>query len=95
MKKKLIELENICKSYGGEQILSNVDLYINDHEFITILGRYTSGGRRIFAGRALYCLGVCYHAVKEKFPNYVIGDGQIFHHVYLQAYKNTFYALHK
>ena len=38
MKKKLIELRNICKSFDGEQILSNVDLYINDHEFITLLG---------------------------------------------------------
>ena len=38
MKKKLIELKNICKSFDGEQILSNVDLYINDHEFITLLG---------------------------------------------------------
>ncbi|MBQ9086198.1 MAG: ABC transporter ATP-binding protein [Clostridia bacterium] len=38
MKKKLIELKNICKAFDGEQILSNVDLYINDHEFITLLG---------------------------------------------------------
>ena len=38
MKTKLIELKNICKSFDGEQILSNVDLYINDHEFITFLG---------------------------------------------------------
>ena len=38
MKKKLIELKNICKSFDGEQILSNIDLYINDHEFITLLG---------------------------------------------------------
>ncbi len=38
MKRKLIELRGICKSYEGEQVLSNVDLYINDHEFITLLG---------------------------------------------------------
>ena len=38
MKTKLIELKNICKSFDGEQILSNIDLYINDHEFITLLG---------------------------------------------------------
>ena len=38
MAKKLIELKNICKAYDGEQILSNVNLYINDHEFITLLG---------------------------------------------------------
>ena len=38
MKRKLIELKNICKAYDGEQVLSNIDLYINDHEFITLLG---------------------------------------------------------
>ncbi len=38
MKTKLIELKNICKAYDGEQVLSNVNLYINDHEFITLLG---------------------------------------------------------
>lgn len=62
--------------------------FIEQPEIITILSSYTGGGRRIFTGRALYCLGVCYHAVKEKFPDCVIGDGQIFHHVFLQAYQN-------
>ena len=38
MKNKLIELKNICKAYDGERVLSNVDLYITDHEFITFLG---------------------------------------------------------
>ena len=38
MKKKLIELKNICKAFDGEQVLSNIDLYINDKEFITLLG---------------------------------------------------------
>ncbi len=38
MKTKLIELKNICKAFDGEQVLSNIDLYINDHEFITFLG---------------------------------------------------------
>ena len=36
--KKLIELKNICKSFDGEQVLSNIDLYINDKEFMTLLG---------------------------------------------------------
>ena len=38
MKTKLIELKNVCKAFDGEQILSNIDLYINDKEFITLLG---------------------------------------------------------
>ena len=62
--------------------------FIDQPEIINILSNYTGGGRRIFTGRALYCLGVCYHAVKEAFPSCVIGDGQIFHHVFLQAYQN-------
>ena len=38
MKRKLIELKNICKAFDGEQVLSNIDLDIYDHEFITFLG---------------------------------------------------------
>ena len=38
MKTKLVELLNISKSFDGEQVLSNVSLYINDKEFITLLG---------------------------------------------------------
>ncbi len=38
MKRKLIELKNICKAFDGEQVLSNIDLDIHDHEFITFLG---------------------------------------------------------
>ena len=36
--KKLIELKNICKAFDGEQVLSNINLYINNKEFITLLG---------------------------------------------------------
>ena len=38
MKRKLIELKNICKAFDGEQVLSNINLDIFDHEFITFLG---------------------------------------------------------
>ena len=38
MKTKMVELLNISKSFDGEQVLSNVSLYINDKEFITLLG---------------------------------------------------------
>lgn len=34
----LISLKDISVSLGGEQILSNLNLYINDKEFITLLG---------------------------------------------------------
>ncbi len=35
---KLIELKGISKSYDGERILKEIDLYIRDGEFITLLG---------------------------------------------------------
>ena len=35
---KLIELEGISKSYDGEKVLSSINLYIRDGEFITLLG---------------------------------------------------------
>ena len=38
MKKRLIELKNISKAFDGEPVLSNIDLYIHDHEFMTLLG---------------------------------------------------------
>lgn len=54
-----------------------------------ILGRYFSNGRRIFTGRSLYSLGACYLAVKEKLPKRAIGDNQIFHNVFLEAYEDA------
>ena len=54
-----------------------------------ILGRFFNTGRRIFTGRSLYCLGACYLAVKEKLPKKAIGDNQIFHNVYLEAYEDA------
>ena len=38
MKTKLVELNNISKSFDGETVLDNLNLYINDKEFITLLG---------------------------------------------------------
>ncbi len=38
MKKKLINLENISKSFDGQLILDDLNLYIRENEFITLLG---------------------------------------------------------
>ena len=35
---RIIELKNISVSFDGEQILNDLNLYINDKEFITLLG---------------------------------------------------------
>lgn len=38
MSKKLIELKNISKSFGGVTVLDELDLYIRENEFVTLLG---------------------------------------------------------
>ena len=35
---KIIELKGISKSYNGEVVLDNMNLYIRDKEFVTLLG---------------------------------------------------------
>ena len=53
MSKHLIELVNISKDYDGDTALKNVDLYIRDGEFLTLLGPSGCGKTtllRIIAG---------------------------------------------
>jgi len=38
MSERLILLENINKSYGDKQVLKNLNLYVRDKEFVTLLG---------------------------------------------------------
>ena len=38
MSKKLIELKNISKSFGDNLVLDELDLYIRENEFVTLLG---------------------------------------------------------
>ena len=35
---KVVDLKNICKEYDGEPVLKNINLYIRDKEFVTLLG---------------------------------------------------------
>ncbi len=35
---KVIELKGICKEYDGDAVLNNINLYIRDKEFVTLLG---------------------------------------------------------
>lgn len=38
MARKLIELKGICKRYGDNEILKDLDMSINENEFVTLLG---------------------------------------------------------
>ena len=38
MSTKLIDLQNISKSYDGNLILDDMNLYIRENEFLTLLG---------------------------------------------------------
>lgn len=38
MSNKLIDLQNISKSFGGNLVLDELDLYIRENEFLTLLG---------------------------------------------------------
>ncbi|MCR5741320.1 MAG: ABC transporter ATP-binding protein [Gammaproteobacteria bacterium] len=38
MSEKLIVLENICKSFGEQEVLHDFNLYIKENEFVTLLG---------------------------------------------------------
>ena len=38
MSKKLIDLQNISKSYGSNLVIDELDLYIRENEFMTLLG---------------------------------------------------------
>ena len=38
MAKKLIDIVNISKSYGDNLVLDDLNLYINENKFLTLLG---------------------------------------------------------
>ncbi|MBO6132850.1 MAG: ABC transporter ATP-binding protein [Lachnospiraceae bacterium] len=38
MAERLVELQNICKSFGNTQVLDDLNLYIRENEFLTLLG---------------------------------------------------------
>ena len=38
MSRKLIELKNITKSFDGDVVIDDLNLYIRENEFITLLG---------------------------------------------------------
>lgn len=63
MSEQLIRLENIHKDYGGKVVLNNINLYVRDKEFITLLGPSGCGKTttlRILGGFESPSAGVVY-----------------------------------
>ena len=53
MAKHLIELTDLCKTFDDNEVLKNINLYINENEFLTLLGPSGCGKStllRIIAG---------------------------------------------
>ena len=68
MSEKLINLENIHKDYGGKVVLDNINLYVRDKEFVTLLGPSGCGKTttlRIIGGFETPSAGVVYFDGKK------------------------------
>ncbi|MEA5038909.1 MAG: ABC transporter ATP-binding protein [Clostridiaceae bacterium] len=68
MSEQLIRLENIHKDYGGKVVLNNINLYVRDKEFITLLGPSGCGKTttlRIIGGFETPSAGVVYFDGKK------------------------------
>ena len=68
MADRLIQLENIHKDYGGKTVLNNINLYVRDKEFVTLLGPSGCGKTttlRIIGGFESPSAGVVYFDGKD------------------------------
>lgn len=102
MKKKLIQLENIVKSYGENTIVKNLDLTIYENEFITLLGpsgcgktttlrmiagfEYPDSGNIIIDGKSIKNLPAFARPINTVFQRYAL-----FPH--LNVFENVAYGI--
>ncbi len=62
---------------------------IEDERIKSVLRKYASDTFRIFSGQNLYSSGACYAAVDEPSKEKTIFDGQVFHTISLEGYKDA------
>ncbi len=62
---------------------------VEDERIKSVLRKYASDNFRIFSGQNLYASGACYAAVDEPSKEKTIFDGQVFHTVSLEGYKDA------
>ena len=88
MGRKLIELQNINKSYNGTQILDDLNIYFNENKFLTLLGPSGCGktttlrliggfeapdsGRILFDGKDITSLAPNERKVNTVFQKYAL-----------------------
>ena len=78
MSNKLITLENISKSYDNHLVLDEMNLYIRENEFVTLLGPSGCGKTsllRMVAGFLTPTAGEIFIGDKEVSRIYVEGGG--------------------
>lgn len=87
-KEYTIDLKNISKNYGGENVLENINLYIKENEFLTLLGPSGCGktttlriiggfekpteGRVIFEGRDITEVPPYQRQINTVFQKYAL-----------------------
>ncbi len=54
-----------------------------------VLRKYASPGLKIFSGQNLYSSGACYRAVNEKPRDNILSDGEVFHSVSVEGYRDA------
>ena len=92
MSKELIRLQDLTMEFDGERILDGINLYFNDHEFLTLLGPIIGGfltptsGKVIFDGKVVNDLPPYQRQVNTVFQRYAL-----FPH--LDVYDNVAFGL--
>ena len=54
MSKELIRLQDLTMEFDGERILDGINLYFNDHEFLTLLGPPAAARPQRFGSSAAF-----------------------------------------
>lgn len=62
---------------------------VEDERVKSALRKYASDSFRIFSGQNLYSAGACYMAVAEPSKERTIFDGEVFHTISLEGYKDA------
>ncbi len=61
----------------------------DDDRIKNVLRQYASASLKIFSGQNLYSSGACYRAVNEKTKDGILSDGEVFHSVSVEGYKDA------